>query len=151
LFSPSRVIEQRALQRALLWHRTVPRLKATLAGCACSMVAAFALAAVLDFLPGAGHARFLISQILLLGVIAPLVVLYFGFDSTRRILPVARVHGLEATDPGTEAPLRLMGASRRPGLPNGPGCRSPPQFLSYRPRRMLVPLLRQIWRGLLTF
>lgn len=87
---------------------------------------AFALTVPLDFLPGAGRALFpifLINWILPLGVIAPFVALRFGFDCSRRILPVARVplfpklvarvHGLEATDPGTEALLRSMGASRR--------------------------------------
>jgi ABC-type nitrate/sulfonate/bicarbonate transport system permease component len=113
--------EQFVLHRMLLWH-----LKAIPAGCVRTMVVSFAQAVLLDFLPGAVPALFpifLISWILPLVVIAPLVALCSSFDPTRRILPVARVtlfpmlvtrvHGLEATDPGTEALLRSMGASRR--------------------------------------
>lgn len=65
---------------------------------------------------------FVISQTLPLVAIAPLVVLWFGFDLTPKIMLVALVtffpmlaalvDGYEATDPEIEALLRSMGASR---------------------------------------
>lgn len=124
--APSRVLEQIALNRALLWDNTLPTIKATLAGFTLSLVVAFVLSIVLDFMPRVRRALFpifVVSQTLPLVAIAPLVVLWFGFDLTPKILLVALVtffpmlvalvDGYESTDPEIEDLLRSMGASRR--------------------------------------
>jgi len=123
--APSRVVDQIVQNRALLWGHTVPTMTATLAGFACSVTVAFILSVILDFMPRVRRALFpifVISQTLPLVAIAPLVVLWFGFDLTPKILLVALVtffpmlvalvDGYEATDPEIEALLRSMGATR---------------------------------------
>ena len=122
----SRVLEQIALNRALLWDNTLPKITATLAGFSLSLAVAFVLSIVLDFMPRVRRALFpifVVSQTLPLVAIAPLVVLWFGFDLTPKILLVALVtffpmlvalvDGYEATDPEIEDLQRSMGASRR--------------------------------------
>ncbi|WP_187431236.1 Riboflavin transport system permease protein RibX [Roseobacter fucihabitans] len=124
--APSRVLDQMVLNRVLLWHNTIPTLKATLAGFALSLTLAFVLSVVLDFMPRVRRALFpifVVSQTLPLVAIAPLVVLWFGFDLTPKVLLVALVtffpmlvalvDGYAATDPEIEDLLRSMGASRR--------------------------------------
>jgi ABC-type nitrate/sulfonate/bicarbonate transport system permease component len=124
--APSRVLQQIVLNRALLWDNTVPTLKATFAGFSLSLTVAFALSIILDFMPRVRRALFpifVVSQTLPLVAIAPLVVLWFGFDLTPKVLLVALVtffpmlvalvDGYAATDPEIEELLRSMGASRR--------------------------------------
>lgn len=124
--APSRVLEQIVLNRALLWDNTQPTITATLAGFGLSVTVAFALSVVLDFMPRVRRALFpifVVSQTLPLVAIAPLVVLWFGFDLTPKILLVALVtffpmlvalvDGYASTDPEIEDLLRSMGASRR--------------------------------------
>ncbi|AGI68461.1 ABC transporter permease protein [Octadecabacter antarcticus 307] len=124
--APSRVLGQIVLNRALLWDNTLPTITATLAGFTLSLAVAFVLSIVLDFMPCVRRALFpifVVSQTLPLVAIAPLVVLWFGFDLTPKILLVALVtffpmlvalvDGYESTDPEIEDLLRSMGASRR--------------------------------------
>lgn len=124
--APSRVLEQIALNRALLWDNTLPTITATLAGFTLSLAVAFVLSVVLDFMPRVRRALFpifVVSQTLPLVAIAPLVVLWFGFDLTPKILLVALVtffpmlvalvDGYASTDPEIEDLVRSMGASRR--------------------------------------
>lgn len=123
--APSRVLDQIVLNRALLWDNTVPTLKATFAGFALSLTVAFGLSLVLDFMPRVRRALFpifVVSQTLPLVAIAPLVVLWFGFDLTPKVLLVALVtffpmlvalvDGYAATDPEIEDLMRSMGATR---------------------------------------
>lgn len=123
--APSRVLHQIALNRALLWDNTVPTLQATFAGFALSLTVAFGLSVLLDFMPRVRRALFpifVVSQTLPLVAIAPLVVLWFGFDLTPKVLLVALVtffpmlvalvDGYAATDPEIEDLMRSMGASR---------------------------------------
>lgn len=123
--APSRVAVTVWDNRALLWENTVPTIRATLSGFAFSISVAAILSVALDFVPRLRRALFpvfVISQTLPLVAIAPLVVLWFGFDLTPKILLVALVtffpmlvalvDGYEATDTGIEALLRSMGASR---------------------------------------
>jgi ABC-type nitrate/sulfonate/bicarbonate transport system permease component len=123
--APSRVLDQIVLNRALLWDNTVPTLKATFAGFALSLTVAFGLSVVLDFMPRVRRALFpifVVSQTLPLVAIAPLVVLWFGFDLTPKVLLVALVtffpmlvalvDGYAATDPEIEDLMRSMGATR---------------------------------------
>lgn len=124
--TPSRVVAQMAANRALLWDNTLPTVQATLTGFACSVSVAFALSVLIDFLPQLRRALFpifVISQTLPLVAIAPLVVLWFGFGLTPKILLVALVtffpmlvalvDGYESTEPEIVALLGSMGASRR--------------------------------------
>lgn len=124
--APSRVLDQIVLNRALLWDNTVPTLTATFAGFTLSLSVAFALSIVLDFMPRVRRALFpifVVSQTLPLVAIAPLVVLWFGFDLTPKVLLVALVtffpmlvalvDGYAATDREIEDLMRSMGASRR--------------------------------------
>ncbi len=124
--APSRVLHQIVLNRALLWNNTVPTITATLVGFSLSLAVAFVLSVVLDSMPRVRRALFpifVVSQTLPLVAIAPLVVLWFGFDLTPKILLVALVtffpmlvalvDGYESTDPEIEDLLRSMGASRR--------------------------------------
>lgn len=123
--APSRVLEQMVLNRAMLWENTIPTLHATLAGFALSLSVAFGLSVILDFMPRVRRALFpifVVSQTLPLVAIAPLVVLWFGFDLTPKVLLVALVtffpmlvalvDGYASTDPEIEDLVRSMGASR---------------------------------------
>lgn len=124
--APSRVLEQMVLNRGLLWANTVPTICATLMGFALSVSVAFLLSVVLDFIPRVRRALFpifVVSQTLPLVAIAPLVVLWFGFELTPKVLIVALVtffpmlvalvDGYESTDPEIQELLRSMGATRR--------------------------------------
>lgn len=123
--APTRVLDQMVQNRALLWDNTQPTLKATFAGFALSLTVAFALSVVLDFMPRVRRALFpifVVSQTLPLVAIAPLVVLWFGFELTPKVLLVALVtffpmlvalvDGYASTDPEIEELMRSMGATR---------------------------------------
>lgn len=123
--APSRVLEQIVLNRALLWDNTLPTLKATCAGFTLSLTVAFVLSVALDYMPRLRRALFpifVVSQTLPLVAIAPLVVLWFGFDLTPKVLLVALVtffpmlvalvDGYSATDTDIENLMRSMGATR---------------------------------------
>lgn len=123
--APSRVIAQAIEHRGALLENTMPTLSATLLGFACSMVAAFVFSVLIDFFRPLRRALmpvFVISQTVPLVAIAPLIVLWFGFGLTPKIMLVALVtffpmlvalaQGYEATDRDIEALLASMGASR---------------------------------------
>jgi ABC-type nitrate/sulfonate/bicarbonate transport system permease component len=123
--SPSRVFEQGLAQRQPLLENTVPTIAATLLGFAVSLTTAFVLSVLVDFfglLKRALFPLFIISQTLPLVAIAPLVVLWFGFELTPKIvlvalvtffpMLVALVQGYAATDDEIEQLLRSMGATR---------------------------------------
>lgn len=123
--APSRVAQQMFANRAMLWDNTLPTIRATLAGFAVSVTVAFAFSILLDFAPRLRRALFpifVVSQTLPLVAIAPLVVLWFGFDLTPKVLLVALVtffpmlvalvDGYDATDADLGALLRSMGAGR---------------------------------------
>lgn len=122
---PSRVLSVTWDNRGDLWANTLPTLRATLLGFALSLAVGFALAVLVD---ASAHARrallplLVTSQTLPIVAIAPLMVLWFGFDLTPKVLLVALVtffpitiaftEGFAASDPEAEALLRSMGASR---------------------------------------
>lgn len=123
--APSRVLDQMVQNRVLLWNNTLPTLKATFAGFALSLTVAFGLSIILDFMPRVRRALFpifVVSQTLPLVAIAPLVVLWFGFDMTPKVLLVALVtffpmlvalvDGYASTDPEIEDLMGSMGATR---------------------------------------
>lgn len=123
--APSRIAVQAWLQREVLWQNTLPTIRATCLGFAFSTALAFLLSVLLDFARPLRRALlpvFVISQTLPLVAIAPLVVLWFGFGLTPKILLVALVtffpmllaliEGYDSTEPEIEALLQSMGASR---------------------------------------
>lgn len=123
--APSRVLQQAWENRVALAENTLPTIRATLAGFACSLVAAFVLSALVDFAPRLRRALFPIliaSQTLPLVAIAPLVVLWFGFGLLPKILlvalvtffpmMVALVEGYAATQKEIAEMLAAMGAGR---------------------------------------
>lgn len=123
--SPIRVAEQAWANRQALWDNTLPTIRATLLGFACSLMTAFLLSILLDFsetLRRALFPVFIVSQTLPLVAIAPLVVLWFGFGLMPKIMLVALVtffpmlvalvQGYESTEKEIALLLRSMGASR---------------------------------------
>jgi len=123
--APSRVADQIVFHREMLWANTLPTLQATLAGFSLSLTVALTLSVALDFsdrLRQALFPIFVVSQTLPLVAIAPLVVLWFGFELTPKVLLVglvtffpmlvALVDGYEGTDPTIEDLMRSMGATR---------------------------------------
>jgi ABC-type nitrate/sulfonate/bicarbonate transport system permease component len=123
--SPLRVVEQAWANRHALWENTLPTVRATLLGFACSLTAAFVLSILMDFsttLRRALFPVFIISQTLPLVAIAPLVVLWFGFGLVPKIMLVALVtffpmlvalvQGYESTETEIALLLRSMGAKR---------------------------------------
>lgn len=124
--APSRVVTQAWEHRQTLLDNTVPTLIATLAGFCCSLFAAFGFSVLIDFSTPLRRALlpvFIISQTLPLVAIAPLIVLWFGFGLTPKIMLVALVtffpmlvalvQGYAAADSDIEALLASMGAGRR--------------------------------------
>ena len=123
--APSRVLSVTWENRGDLWANTLATLRATLAGFALSLGVGVVLAVLVD---SSAHVRraimplLVVSQTLPIVAIAPLMVLWFGFDLTPKILIVALVtffpitvalaEGFGASEPQTEALLRSMGASR---------------------------------------
>jgi ABC-type nitrate/sulfonate/bicarbonate transport system permease component len=118
-----RVLTQAFDHRGALLDNAIPTLSATVLGFACSLAAAFILSVLVDFFQPLRRALFpifIISQTLPLVAIAPLVVLWFGFGLTPKILLVALVtffpmlvalvEGYEATDDDIQLLLRSMGA-----------------------------------------
>lgn len=123
--APSHVLLQAWENRGALFDNLTPTLRATLAGFSVSLAAAFLLSIAVDFsdtLRRALFPVFIISQTLPLVAIAPLVVLWFGFGLTPKILLVALVtffpmlvalvEGYAATEREMEELLASMGASR---------------------------------------
>lgn len=123
--APSRVLAQAFQHRAAIFENTLPTISATLLGFSCSLLTAFLLSVLVDFFRPIRRALFpvfIISQTLPLVAIAPLIVLWFGFGLTPKIMLVALVtffpmlvalvQGYEATDEDLTDLLASMGASK---------------------------------------
>ncbi|NHT77126.1 ABC transporter permease [Rhizobiaceae bacterium CRRU44] len=123
--APSRVLEQAWQNRQPLWDNTLPTIRATVFGSACSLTVAFLLSVLVDFYRPVRRALFpifIISQTLPLVAIAPLIVLWFGFGLAPKIMLVALVtffpilvaltQGYESTEAEIEQLLASMGAPR---------------------------------------
>lgn len=122
---PTRVLSVTWENRGALWHNTLPTLRATVLGFALSLAVGFALAVLVDasaVLRRALMPVLVASQTLPIIAIAPLMVIWFGFDLTPKVLLVALVtffpitvsfaEGFASSEPGAEALLRSMGAGR---------------------------------------
>lgn len=122
---PSRVLSSGWADRGSLWENLLPTLRATTLGFALSLVVGFLLSIAIDW--SATARRVLVpllvgSQTLPLIVLAPLVVIWFGFDLTPKVLLVALVtffpitvgliEGYASADPDATRLLRSMGAGR---------------------------------------
>jgi len=123
--APSRVLAQGFENREALAGHTLATLQATLFGFASSLSAAFMFSTLIDFFRPLRRALFpvfIITQTLPLVAIAPLIVLWFGFGLTPKIVLVALVtffpmlvalaQGYESTDRDLSELLASMGASR---------------------------------------
>jgi ABC-type nitrate/sulfonate/bicarbonate transport system permease component len=122
---PSRVLAVTWENRGDLWANTLPTLRATLLGFALSLAVGFLLAVLVD---SSAHLRralmpvLVATQTLPIFAIAPLMVIWFGFGLTPKVLLVALVtffpitvafaEGFAASEPEAETLLRSMGASR---------------------------------------
>ena len=122
--SPSRVLSAGWDDRASLWDNTLPTLREVVIGFAISIAFAFALSILLD---ASGIARRSVMPVLIgsqtipLVVLAPLVVIWFGFGLTPKILLVALVtffpivvgllDGYASSERDAVTLLRTMGAS----------------------------------------
>jgi ABC-type nitrate/sulfonate/bicarbonate transport system permease component len=123
--SPSRVATQGWDARADLLDNALPTLRATLTGFGVSLVVGFVISVLIDF-SGLLRRTFLplmvISQTLPIIVLAPLVVIWFGWGIFPKVLLVvlttffaitmSLVEGYAKTEPDAERLLRSMGASR---------------------------------------
>ncbi|WP_172122673.1 MULTISPECIES: ABC transporter permease [unclassified Devosia] len=123
--APSRIIVQGYQNRDALAGHTLATLQATILGFGCSLCAALLFSVVVDFFRPVRRALFpvfIITQTLPLVAIAPLIVLWFGFGLTPKIvlvalvtffpMLVALVQGYDSTDRDIEGLLASMGASR---------------------------------------
>lgn len=123
--SPARVVQQAWTHRDVLATHAGATLTVTLVGFGVSVAVAWVLAVVLDALPRvrAGVVPLLVaSQTVPVLVVAPLLVLWFGFGLAPKVLvvtlvtffPVALglVEGFGAAGPGASALLATMGARR---------------------------------------
>jgi ABC-type nitrate/sulfonate/bicarbonate transport system permease component len=123
--SPGRIADQGFAHRAALWANTLPTVRATVLGFACSLAVGFLLSVVIDnsaVLRRALLPVLVVSQTLPLIAIAPLVVLWFGFGLLPKVLivalvtffpvTVALIQGYAAADRDSETLLRTMGAGR---------------------------------------
>ena len=120
------MIEQGWIDRSDLWANTLPTLWATAIGFACSLLLAFALSILIDrFRPARKSLMpvLVTSQTLPLIVLAPLVVVWFGFGLAPKVvlivlvtffpLTVALVEGYASSAADAEALFRTLGANWR--------------------------------------
>jgi ABC-type nitrate/sulfonate/bicarbonate transport system permease component len=120
---PVRVVEQAWQNRSALWVNTVPTLEETLAGFGLSICVSWVLAVVCDFSAAARRAvepLLVVSQTIPIIAIAPLFVIWFGFDMLPKVLVVAIVtffpitvsllQGFGTTPPELTSLLVSMGA-----------------------------------------
>ena len=123
--APSRIFESAWRNRDLLWHHGIVTLKETVIGLAVSIAFGIALALIIDAVAPLRRGIYPLivgSQTLPIVVIAPLLVLWFGFGLTPKIvvvtlytffpITVAFASGLAATDPEAHLLMRTLGASR---------------------------------------
>ena len=122
---PSRVWEQGWAAHADLWANAIPTLRATLIGFALSLLIGFLLSVIVDssrLVRRSVMPVLVVTQTLPLIVIAPLMILWFGFELMPKVLIVALVtffpitvslvEGYASADRDAETLLRSMGAGR---------------------------------------
>ena len=123
--APSQIFESALRNRDLLWDHSLVTLKETVLGLSLSIVVAIGLALLIDAFAPARRALYPLlvgSQTLPVVVIAPLIILWFGFGLTPKILvvtlytffpiTVAFASGLAATSDEALVLMRTLGANR---------------------------------------
>ena len=123
--SPWRVFLMGWRFRAVLWENLLPTLEETLVGLVVTVMAASALAIVADFFPTVRRVLYpilVVSQTIPIIVIAPLMVIWFGYGLVSKIvvivvvtffaITVALSDGLDAAEPEATNLMRSMGATR---------------------------------------
>jgi ABC-type nitrate/sulfonate/bicarbonate transport system permease component len=123
--APSRILDAAYTQRDLLWDHTLVTLKETVLGLAVSICFGIALALVIDAFAPARRALYPLlvgSQTIPVVVIAPLMILWFGFELTPKIIvvtlytffpiTVAFASGLAATPAEALVLMRTLGAGK---------------------------------------
>jgi len=122
---PSHIFESAVRNRHLLWDHSLVTLKETVLGLGLSIIVAIGLALLIDASAPARRALYPLlvgSQTLPIVVIAPLIIFWFGFDLTPKILvvtlytffpiTVAFASGLAATSHEALVLMRTLGAGR---------------------------------------
>jgi ABC-type nitrate/sulfonate/bicarbonate transport system permease component len=123
--APSRILDSGYAHRGLLWNHSLVTLKETVLGLAISISFGIALALLIDASPAARRALYPLmvgSQTVPVVVIAPLMILWFGFELTPKIIvvtlytffpiAVAFASGLAATSPEALVLMRTLGAGK---------------------------------------
>jgi ABC-type nitrate/sulfonate/bicarbonate transport system permease component len=123
--APTRIIDSGLANRGVIFDNALVTLQETLAGLAVSVSLGVVLALLIDLFAPARRALYPLlvgSQTLPIVVIAPLLVLWFGFDLTPKILvvtlytffpiTVAFAAGLAATDREALLLMHTLGAGR---------------------------------------
>ena len=123
--APSRIFDSGLTHRDALWSNTVVTLQETLAGLGVSIVLGVMLALLIDLFTPMRRALYPLlvgSQTVPVVVIAPLLILWFGFDLTPKIvvvtlytffpITVTLASGLAATDREALLLMHTLGAGR---------------------------------------
>ncbi len=123
--APSRILDGALANRDVLWRHGLVTVKETLVGVWVSVVLGVGLALAIDLFAPARRALYPLlvgSQTVPIVVIAPLLVLWFGFELTPKIvvvtlytffpITVAFASGLAATDVEALLLMRTLGANR---------------------------------------
>jgi NitT/TauT family transport system permease protein len=123
--APSEIFSAAVKNRALLWDHSLVTLKETVLGLGVSIVVAIGLALLIDTFAPVRRALYPLlvgSQTLPVVVIAPLIILWFGFELTPKILvvtlytffpiTVAFASGLAGTSEEALVLMRTLGAKR---------------------------------------
>lgn len=123
--APSRVAEVAYGNRGVLWGHSVVTVKEALIGLAVSLAVGVAFALLIDAFAPARRALYPLlvgSQTVPIVVIAPLLILWFGFELTPKVVvvtlytffpvTVAFASGLAATDAEALVLMRTLGAGR---------------------------------------
>lgn len=122
---PSQIVKSLIDQRFLLWTHTKVTLYESVIGFAIAVLLSFLIAFIMDLTPMIKKAVYpflIISQTIPIITIAPLLVIWFGYDLAPKIFVVLLVcffpvtinllHGLESVDPEVISLLKIMGANK---------------------------------------
>ncbi|MEN3283348.1 MAG: NitT/TauT family transport system permease protein [Solirubrobacteraceae bacterium] len=123
--SATRVLSVMVKNRADLWENTLPTLQETLIGIGVTVIVSFVIAVLCDFSVWARRTIYpplIGSQSIPIIVLAPLMVIWFGFGLLPKVIvialvtffpiTVALIDGFNSTSPEATNLLRSMGASR---------------------------------------
>lgn len=121
--TPVKVWQALLAQRDILWHHTLVTLYETLVGFGSALATGVALAVLIDFSPWLRRALYpllVTSQTIPIITLAPLLVLWFGYELTSKVIvvtlvcffpiAVALADGLRSADPDLINLYRTFGA-----------------------------------------